>query len=248
LSGLAWFRMYAEFATDPDIQSLAFEDQRHYIVVLCLKCSGTLDKEYPSADRRYAVIRRTLGLDSTAIDECKRRLMEAGLIDCHWQPMAWDKRQFLSDSSTERVREFRKRQGNVSETPSETDTESETETEKTKKLALTREPPPAGLDLQVWNRWEAYKREIRKPIKPASLLAAQRKLAGFGSDQAAVVEQSVAQGWTGLFPLKDQHNGTRIVNREPRISALERVRRANAAALGDDPDRETRGEGMAGNG
>jgi hypothetical protein len=97
------------------------------------------------------------------------------------------------------------------------------------------EPPPAGLDLEAWNRWAAYKREIRKPIKPASLLAAQRKLAGFGSDQAAVVEQSVAQGWTGLFPLKDQQHGTRIVNREPRISALERVRRANAAALGDDP-------------
>jgi hypothetical protein len=97
------------------------------------------------------------------------------------------------------------------------------------------EPLPAGLDLEAWNRWATYKREIRKPIKPASLLAAQRKLAGFGSDQAAVVEQSVAQGWTGLFPLKDQQHGTRIVNREPRISALERVRRANAAALGDDP-------------
>jgi hypothetical protein len=61
-----------------------------------------------------------------------------------------------------------------------------------------REPPPAGLDLEVWKRWEAYRREIRKPIKPASLLAAQRKLAGYGSDQAAAVEHSVANGYTGL--------------------------------------------------
>jgi hypothetical protein len=65
-----------------------------------------------------------------------------------------------------------------------------------------REPPPAGLDLEVWKRWEAYRREIRKPIKPASLLAAQRKLAGFGSDQAAVVEHSVANGYTGLWEPK----------------------------------------------
>ena len=70
-----------------------------------------------------------------------------------------------------------------------------------------RESPPAGLDLEVWNRWEAYKREIRKPIKPASLLAAQRKLAGYGSDQGAVVEYSIAQGYTGLWEPKAGSNG-----------------------------------------
>ena len=59
-----------------------------------------------------------------------------------------------------------------------------------------------GLDLKAWERWEAYRREIRKPIKPGSVQAAQLKLAGFGADQAAVVEESIAQGWTGLFPLK----------------------------------------------
>jgi hypothetical protein len=96
-----------------------------------------------------------------------------------------------------------------------------------------REPPPAGLDLQAWNRWVAYKREIRKPIKPASLLAAQRKLAGFGSDQAAVVEQSVAQGWTGLFDLKET-NGKPRQNGQPRVSALERVYRATEGAFLDD--------------
>jgi hypothetical protein len=63
------------------------------------------------------------------------------------------------------------------------------------------------LDLEVWNRWEAYKREIRKPIKPASLLAAQRKLAGYGSDQGAVVEYSIAQGYTGLWEPKAGSNG-----------------------------------------
>lgn len=41
-----------------------------------------------------------------------------------------------------------------------------------------------------------------KPLKPVSMLAAQRELAGFGCDQAAVVEQSVAKGWQGLFELK----------------------------------------------
>lgn len=72
---------------------------------------------------------------------------------------------------------------------------------------------PDGLDLDSWNRWEGYRREIRKPLKPASIPAAQRALAAFGSDQAAVVEQSVAHGWQGLFALKSA-NG-RVVAAEP---------------------------------
>jgi len=144
MSGLSWFRMYAEFANDPDVQSLAFEDQRHYVVILCLKCGGTLDKDYPTADRRFAVIRRTLGLDSTAIDEAKRRLMEAGLIDHHWQPLAWERRQFLSDSSTERVQRFRERSRNVSVTPSETEADTDTEAEKREEAPLAKRARPGS--------------------------------------------------------------------------------------------------------
>lgn len=59
-----------------------------------------------------------------------------------------------------------------------------------------------GLDGEAWKRWEAYRHEIRRPLKPASIPAAQRALAAYGADQSAVVEQSIAQGWQGLFALK----------------------------------------------
>jgi hypothetical protein len=73
-----------------------------------------------------------------------------------------------------------------------------------RKTSEAPEPePPQGLDPAAWKRFAEYRSEIRKPIKPASVQAAQRKLAGLGRDQAAVVEQSIAQSWTGLFPLKD---------------------------------------------
>jgi hypothetical protein len=81
------------------------------------------------------------------------------------------------------------------------------ESSLTGERAQAREPPPDGLDVTAWKRWEAYKRAIRKPIKPASLLAAQRKLAGFGSDQAAVVEHSIANGYTGLWEPKRTNGG-----------------------------------------
>lgn len=90
---LPWFRMYAEFSGDPVIQSLAFEDQRHYVILLCLKCSGTLDRDI-SHDQRDRVITKGLGLDPTSAAEVKRRLIDVGLIDKSWHPSAWEKRQF----------------------------------------------------------------------------------------------------------------------------------------------------------
>jgi hypothetical protein len=62
---------------------------------------------------------------------------------------------------------------------------------------------PSDLDPIAWKNWIEYREQIRRPLKPASIPAAQRKLAAFGSDQSAVVEQSIANGWQGLFPLKN---------------------------------------------
>ncbi len=68
--------------------------------------------------------------------------------------------------------------------------------------APTSPPPPEGLDLAAWHRWTAYRAQIRKPLKPPSVPAAQKALAAYGPDQAAVVEQSIANGWQGLFAPK----------------------------------------------
>ena len=59
-----------------------------------------------------------------------------------------------------------------------------------------------SLDHDVWQRWVAYRKEIGKPLRSISLTAAAIELAKYGLNQAAVVEQSIAQGWQGLFPLK----------------------------------------------
>ena len=58
------------------------------------------------------------------------------------------------------------------------------------------------LDVAAWDRWKAYRTAIRKPIKPASEHAMQMKLAKYGADQDAVVNQSISNQWQGLFDLK----------------------------------------------
>jgi hypothetical protein len=71
-----------------------------------------------------------------------------------------------------------------------------------------------GLNEEVWQRWVAYRKSIGKPLRPVSLNAAAVDLAKHGANQAAVVEQSVAQGWQGLFPLKGDGKPTK----DPRFS------------------------------
>lgn len=90
---------------------------------------------------------------------------------------------------------------------------------------LTQDIPPLtppsveGLDQDAWDRWTHYRKQIRKPLKEASLHAAQKKLASHGEEQAAVVEQSIANGWTGLFPLKTNggHSAARRRNSAEEI-------------------------------
>lgn len=63
-------------------------------------------------------------------------------------------------------------------------------------------PYPHGLDVQAWDRWVAYRKDLKKPIKTTSVESAQNALAKHGHNQAAVVDQSIANGWQGLFDLK----------------------------------------------
>lgn len=67
-----------------------------------------------------------------------------------------------------------------------------------------------GLDIESWERWLSYRREIGKALKPASIEAAQESMIKFGKDQAAVVEQSIANGYQGLFALKETKSQERM--------------------------------------
>jgi hypothetical protein len=91
------------------------------------------------------------------------------------------------------------------ETPTNTLSDLDLNSDKNKKAVTP--PLVDGLDPEAWQRWETYRRSIEKPIKPQSMEAAQRKLVGFGTTQMAVVENSIAEGYTGLFPAKTSGNG-----------------------------------------
>lgn len=136
---LPWFRMYTDFLTDPKLIALAFEDQRHFIGVLALKCDGAID-DTADGDLLDRIVAQRLWIDHAVIREVKRRLVEAGLIDGRWQPLAWDRRQMKSDqdaTAAERQRRYRESQkrnalhnGSVTRLEVDVDTDTDTEEEK----------------------------------------------------------------------------------------------------------------------
>lgn len=125
-----WFRMYAEFASDPKVQMLSECYQRRYMMLLCLRCSNG---DVTLQDNEVAF---QLRIDVTEWAQTKGVLVEKNLINDSNQPTAWDKRQFASDSSAERVARHRankKEQCNVTVTPPEKEKETEKESKKENK-------------------------------------------------------------------------------------------------------------------
>lgn len=93
-----------------------------------------------------------------------------------------------------------------------------------------------GLDMEAWNRWEKYRREIKKTIKPASVLAAQQQMAKLGEKQSEAVSHSIANGYQGLFEPKGAgppRSGT------GRQSAIDNYAAQAAAARGNGDGRGT---------
>lgn len=74
------------------------------------------------------------------------------------------------------------------------------------------------LDVEAWERYKAFRKAIKKPIKEVSEAAAKLKLQRFGDDQAAVVDQSIANGWQGLFELKKKKTGEKPVKTDVQVA------------------------------
>ena len=130
-----WFRLYSEFAHDPKIQMLSEAMQRRYVMLMCLRCSEVLETLHETE------IAFQLRLSTEELEQTKQLFISKNFIDKHWNLLNWDKRQFVSDSSTMRVAKHRnkkKQVSNADETlqkrPSNAiDTDTDTDTEQIQK-------------------------------------------------------------------------------------------------------------------
>lgn len=98
-----WFRMYAEFANDPKVQMLSEVMQRRLVMIFCLRCNDSLKV---ADDEEIAF---SLRIDLGELEKTKDAFIKKGFVDKNWNPINWDKRQFLSDKSNSRVAKYREK-------------------------------------------------------------------------------------------------------------------------------------------
>ena len=176
-----WFRMYAEFANDPKVQSLSETDQRRFLMVLCLRCSNG-DVTLHDADIAFS-----LRIDVDSWCQTKQIFLDRKLIDKRNRPTAWDRRQFASDSSAERVSRHR------AKSKSNGGANGDVTLQKRQANALEAEaeesipPTPKGAGDVFARFWSAYPRKIGKGA--AEKAWSKAKINGHADAVIAAVEQ-----------------------------------------------------------
>lgn len=68
--------------------------------------------------------------------------------------------------------------------------------EEARALALAT----PGLNKPVFEKWEKYRSDMRKPLTPYSYEATAKTIAGVGDRQDELVQNSITNDWQGLFP------------------------------------------------
>jgi len=102
-----WFRLYTEFAHDPKVQMLSEADQRRLVMLMCMR-SGTNDETFHDTTTAFQ-----LRISEDEWARTKVSFIAAGFIDETNKLLNWDKRQYRSDSSTQRVRKHREAKRNT---------------------------------------------------------------------------------------------------------------------------------------
>ena len=234
-----WFRLYDEVADDPKVQSLPAEDFKGWINLLCI--ANRNDGRLPSIE----AIAFGLRMDVIGARSLVDRLAIGGLIDkvkggpIGWYiaPHAWDKRQYKSDTSTERVKRFRNATKTVTVTPSEAETESESDSsssfhseEEHGVLAKPKKPTVSESHTAAFEEfWKLYPKSIDRSaslkawmrnVKPADVPEVMRALKLYVARMAGKEIQFVKRGAT--FVNSGWREELALAAKAPVVGAIQR--------------------------
>lgn len=96
------------------------------------------------------------------------------------------------------------------------------------KDSVEASPLPDWINASAWAEWVKYRKEIRKPLTKTSITKQLKLLEANKADHVEILNQSMQNGWTGLFPLKGKTHEAHRGN-----SAVDRVERANEKYRGE---------------
>ena len=223
---LPWFRMYAEAVDDDKLRLLAYEDRWHFVAIMCCMGQGILDSP-PDLMRRKVAVK--LGLDSRELDEVARRLSEVGLIDRNsLKPLAWDRRQFISDADNTAAERQRRRREKLKESNSkstvtdvsrvtsrtchgrvtrpDTDTDTDTDADEENKTPPARKRAgsrsqverPDDVSEQTWADFLELRKSKRAPLTATALAGIAREADKAGMSLQDAIALCCERGWQSI--------------------------------------------------
>lgn len=198
-------------------------------MLLCLRCSNG---DVTLQDVAVTFMLRVSG-DEWA--KTKAVLVEANLITDDNKPVAWDKRQYASDSSTERVYKHRAKakqacNDDVTLQSRPVDTDTDTDTEKKKKRSASSSGERLAVDWECPADWIADAMQI----KPA-----------WDEKQALDVADGFRDYWIGVVGIKGRKADWRATWRN-WVRNQRDIKQARAGPLSAAEDRQRASELLTG--
>ncbi len=215
----SWFRFYDDVLNDPKVQQLEPDDFKFWINILCLASKN--NGQLPCLASVSFAFRMPLG----EVEVRMKFMASSGLVDSKrglMTPHNWNKRQYKSDSSTARVKQFRKRFSNVSETATETPPEqiqsrADTDTEQKGKEPLAISSPVVpkysalfsdfwsnstmrGSKVQAYKVWKTIERGSIDEIKAGMAAWQQSEQWQDESKQPHICRWLKRRGWEEIVP------------------------------------------------
>jgi len=209
-----WIKLHRELLTDYDFCHLPDETKGHLMMTWLL--ASQMDGRIPD-DARWIAAR--IG--------AKKPVNLEALISAGW---------LVREQPASKPLARRKQSAIV-----ETETYKATEAEADKPPGALA--PPDWLPQPVWQEFIAYRKQQKGWTAKAEVLLLREleKLCRAGDDPTAVIEQSIANGWKGLFPLRGGRDSVRDELAERKLQAARNMDILTGKVRNDGRERDISG-------
>jgi len=210
-----WFRLYAEFLTDPKVQLMSETNQRRLVMIFCIRCNGSV-----TLQDKHVTFQLRISDAEWAIT--KAEFIANGFIDSDNNVLNWDKRQYRSDTSAARVAKHRTlhknvtvTKCNVTVTPPDTDTDTDTEQIQnnkniTRKSSLSK-LTDLGVDEQIAKDWLTIRKAKKMPLTDTALKQIKREAELAKLTIPSVIEICAQNNWAGFKSTWEVPIGTKTL-------------------------------------
>lgn len=173
-----WFRLHADFMHDPKVQMMSENMQRRLVMLFCMRCNG--NETFQDNEIIFS-----LRISQEEWEKTKALFISNNFIDESNAILNWEKRQYLSDVSTLRVKKHRQK-CNGNETFQKRPQITDTDTEKNPPCI----PPSRGGGCS-----EIFKLENKNPAKPPRRVRGERLEAFMAREFPVTLEGECPQEW-----------------------------------------------------